>query len=191
MNSKRNADVTVSVNLNINLNICLTKVTTVTYARTDVTSRRNTIMIVLQVGVLIKETQRNWAQFKTFFMLSSAERKILSANKHENAKGSWNFLYLLAETFSCSVMLSKKEFAFDSDLRFINRTNVSCVEHEKSFIISSPRLLFLFIVPRLFEEKWRDTAFGFPWGVVRGAWFRVFSRYFVPLTPPTVSVRSF
>ena len=27
-----------------------------------------------------------------------------------------------------------------------------------------------FIVPRLFEEKWRDTVFGFPWGVVRGAW---------------------
>ena len=56
----------------------------------------------------------------------------------------------------------------------------------------------VFFVPRLFEEKWRDTVFGFPWGVVRGAWrvvrgawFRVFSRYFVPLTPPTVSVRSF
>ena len=27
-----------------------------------------------------------------------------------------------------------------------------------------------FVVPRLFEEKWRDTVFGFPWGVVRGAW---------------------
>ena len=26
------------------------------------------------------------------------------------------------------------------------------------------------IVPRLFEEKWRDTVFGFPWGMVRGAW---------------------
>ena len=26
------------------------------------------------------------------------------------------------------------------------------------------------IVPRLFEEKWRDTVFGFPWGAVRGAW---------------------
>ena len=47
------------------------------------------------------------------------------------------------------------------------------------------------VVPRLFEEKWRDTVFGFPWGVARGAWFRVFSGYFVPLTPPTVSVRSF
>ena len=47
------------------------------------------------------------------------------------------------------------------------------------------------IVPRLFEEKRRDTVFGFPWCVVRGAWFRIFSRYFVPLTPPTVFVRSF
>ena len=28
----------------------------------------------------------------------------------------------------------------------------------------------LLIVPRLFEEKWRDTVFGFPWGVARGAW---------------------
>ena len=26
------------------------------------------------------------------------------------------------------------------------------------------------VVPRFFEEKWRDTVFGFPWGVVRGAW---------------------
>ena len=63
-------------------------------------------------------------------------------------------------------------------------------------ILKSLKLLLLLklsnvIVPRLFEEKWRDTVFGFPWGVVRGAWFRVFSGYFVPLTPPTVSVRSF
>ena len=29
------------------------------------------------------------------------------------------------------------------------------------------------------------------WCVGRGAWFRVFGRYFVPLTPPTVFVRSF
>ena len=46
-------------------------------------------------------------------------------------------------------------------------------------------------VPRIFEEKWRDTVFGFPWGVVCGVWRRIFSRYFVPLTPPTVFVRSF
>ena len=30
-----------------------------------------------------------------------------------------------------------------------------------------------FFVPRLFEEKWRDTVFGFPWGVVRGSEFLV------------------
>ena len=30
--------------------------------------------------------------------------------------------------------------------------------------------LYSLVVPRLFEEKWRDTVFGFPWGVVRGAW---------------------
>ena len=35
------------------------------------------------------------------------------------------------------------------------------------FDISGMKFL---IVPRLFEEKWRDTVFGFPWGVVRGAW---------------------
>ena len=29
------------------------------------------------------------------------------------------------------------------------------------------------------------------WYVVRCAWFRIFSRYLVPLTPPTVFVRSF
>ena len=31
----------------------------------------------------------------------------------------------------------------------------------------------LFIVPRLFEEKRRDTVFGFPWCVVRGSEFIV------------------
>ena len=39
--------------------------------------------------------------------------------------------------------------------------------HRKLFYTG---LLYYFIVPRLFEEKWRDTVFGFPWGVVRGAW---------------------
>ena len=29
------------------------------------------------------------------------------------------------------------------------------------------------------------------WSVARGAWFRIFSRYLVPLTPPTIFVRSF
>ena len=31
--------------------------------------------------------------------------------------------YLLAEKFSCSAVLSKREFAFVSNLRFISRTN--------------------------------------------------------------------
>ena len=31
----------------------------------------------------------------------------------------------------------------------------------------------LVIVPRLFEEKRRDTVFGFPWCVVRGSEFLV------------------
>ena len=30
-----------------------------------------------------------------------------------------------------------------------------------------------FFVPRLFEEKWRDTVFGFPTGVVHGSEFLV------------------
>ena len=76
---------------------------------------------------------------------------------------------------------------------------------DKMLFFNPEELIFFLIVPRLFEEKWRDTVFGFPWGVVRGAWrvargawcvvrgawFRVFSGYFVPLTPPTVSVQSF
>ena len=38
---------------------------------------------------------------------------------------------------------------------------------KNKFIYRSPIIVF---VPRLFEDKWRDTVFGFPWGVVRGAW---------------------
>ena len=39
----------------------------------------------------------------------------------------------------------------------------------------TPGLMILdhLIVPRLFEEKWRDTVIGFPWGVVRGSEFLV------------------
>ena len=44
--------------------------------------------------------------------------------------------------------------------------------------------------PRLFEEKRRDTVFGFPWCVVRKA-FRICSTYTVPANPPTVDGRSF
>ena len=40
-----------------------------------------------------------------------------------------------------------------------------------------------------FRRKAEGHCFWFSVG--RGAWFRIFSRYFVPLTPPTVFVRSF
>ena len=51
-----------------------------------------------------------------------------------------------------------------------------------NFLMSVTLLFFLcillnnsgnLVVPRLFEEKWRDTVFGFPWRVVRGAKFLV------------------
>ena len=59
-----------------------------------------------------------WPQgYKTFFVLSSAENKIFSANKYENANHN---LYLLAEESSCSAMFSMKEFATSSNLTFIN-----------------------------------------------------------------------
>ena len=34
-------------------------------------------------------------------------------------------------------------------------------------------MVWLIIVPRLFEEKWRDTVFDFPWCVARGSEFLV------------------
>ena len=43
--------------------------------------------------------------------------------------------------------------------------------------------------PPPFRRKAEGHCFWFSVG--RGAWFRIFSRYFVPLTPPTVFVRSF
>ena len=54
----------------------------------------------------------------------------------------------------------------------------------------------IFYCPPPFRRKVEGHCFWFSvgrgaWPVARGAWFRVFSRYFVPLTPPTVSVRSF
>ena len=52
------------------------------------------------------------------------------------------FSYLLAEKFSCSAIVTKKEFAIVSNLRFIRSTffMLSWVEHEKSFITSGPKL---------------------------------------------------
>ena len=41
--------------------------------------------------------------------------------------------------------------------------------------------------PPAFSKKSGGTLFS----AFRGAWFRIFSRYLVPLTPPTIFVRSF
>ena len=63
--------------------------------------------------------------YKTFFMLNSAEHEIRPANKYENVSLLINinllllllaFSYLLAEKFSCSAIFSKKEFAIVSNL---------------------------------------------------------------------------
>ena len=51
-------------------------------------------------------------------MLNSSEHEIFSAKRYKNANYS-----LLADKFSCSVMLSKKEFAVVFNLRLISRTS--------------------------------------------------------------------
>ena len=56
--------------------------------------------------------------YKKIFMLNSAKHEIFSANKYENA-----FSCLVIEKFSCSALISKKEFAIVNNLRFISRTN--------------------------------------------------------------------
>ena len=43
---------------------------------------------------------KSWSRgYKTFFMLSSAEHEIFSANKYENAKNSWHFHIYLQRKF--------------------------------------------------------------------------------------------
>ena len=49
--------------------------------------------------------------------------------------------------------------------------------------------LFTVYCPPPFRRKAEGHCFWL--SVVHGAWFRIFSRYLVPLTPPTVFVRSF
>ena len=43
------------------------------------------------------------------FLLYIAEHENFSADKYENANNNWHFLYLLADTFSCSAELSMKK----------------------------------------------------------------------------------
>ena len=54
----------------------------------------------------------------------------------------------------------------------LNNPNLK-LNNVKGVVLSQTRQFLnvsFLVVPRLFEEKWRDTVFGFPWGVVRGAW---------------------
>ena len=65
---------------------------------------------------------------------------------------------------------------------------------ESGLIHKTTFFKYFFLLSPAFSKKSGGTlflVFRGAWRVVRGAWFRVFSRYFVPLTPPTVSVRSF
>ena len=66
--------------------------------------------------------------YRTFFMLNSAEHEIFSANK-----------FISKEIFYAQLCLARNFLI----LLVICRTNfmLSCVEHEKSFIMSGPDLL--------------------------------------------------
>ena len=59
----------------------------------------------------------------------------------------------------------------------------------KVLITTASDNILIFLCPPPFRRKAAGHCFRL--SVVRGAWFRIFSRYLVPLTPPTVFVRSF
>ena len=63
------------------------------------------------------------------------------------------FSYLLAENFWCSAMFSKKEFAINSNLKFISRTNftLSWGEHEKDFITKGPDQNYMYLKTRHYK----------------------------------------
>ena len=67
------------------------------------------------------------------------------------------------------------------------------LDHSSHELRNAP-INYLQLLSPAFSKKSGGTlflVFRGAWRVARGAWFRVFSRYFVPLTPPTVFVRSF
>ena len=68
-------------------------------------------------------------------MLNSADYEIFSANKYKTIVG----IFILAETVSCSAMLSRKDFAIVGNFTLLARQILrSAVEQEKSFITSGP-----------------------------------------------------
>ena len=71
----------------------------------------------------------------------------------------------------------------------LKRDNSHFLHYLKNPSIMSLGIFLVSFCPPPFRRKVEGHCFWFSVG--RGAWFRVFSRYFVPLTPPTVFVRSF
>ena len=67
-----------------------------------------------------------------YFFLYSAQIS-MKVSLLINMKCQHSNLNLLAETFSCSAMLSKKHFAVVSNFRFISRTN-----DKRAWCIQSP-----------------------------------------------------
>ena len=57
-------------------------------------------------------------------MLSSAEHKIFSANKYENANNSWHFHIYKQINLYDQLCFSKKESEIVSNLIFITKTNL-------------------------------------------------------------------
>ena len=55
-------------------------------------------------------------------------------------------------------------------MQYLYKSPLNDLIRSKSQISLDCGALTSLIVPRLFEEKRRDTVFGFPWCVARGAW---------------------
>ena len=91
-----------------------------------------------------------------------------------------------------SILLKLEKDVFHDSLMCLNiagqEANRVDPDQTPHSVMSDLRVI---IDPRLFKEKRRDTVFSFLWCVACGAWFRIFNRYLVPLTPPTVFVWSF
>ena len=69
-----------------------------------------------------------------------------------------------------------------------------CPDQMSHTMASDLGIIDCFFLSPAFSKKSGGTlflVFRGAWCMARGAWFRVFSRYFVPLTPPTVFGRFF
>ena len=99
-------------------------------------------MVAQQCAVKNKKKANSWPRgYKTFFMLSSAEHKIINAHKYKNIK-KYSFFQAqisLECSFSCSFMSSKNSV-------------LSGVEHETfiTLVPEHPAEISLFIKCRLF-----------------------------------------